>query len=501
MLCKAGMLMPVQEMLINGSTELFTDTDENGFTAIHYAAAYGHVQLLKTFQQFKLPLDMRAENDNQAQCIHMAACRGSIPCVEFLLNAGIPIESTDAGGCTPLLVTAKNGHAPLAIYLINKGANVRHIDNEGDTVLHWAAYTGQTDLVQLLMRFGLNPAQLDSFDQTPLHNACVRGSINCVRELLRQDGMAKVLEWRDKNGKTPRMLAEGRRHRELLRFFDQMERKKTSSFSGVRMAFDWRMLVFGPPGNPRGLVLFVILNFFALGYPIYLLTILPNTLHELFVPHILFIILNVLTWVGYVHCSSKDPGFLSSNPEDYNYQMRQLATPMTNASELQESLRRLCHTCQLVKPLRSKHCQFCNRCVDHFDHHCPYIGNCVGYRNRHSFCLFVCGFSLSGFVASYMALYYFSHVESSFWLKVLFFYMLLFWAISSYISYTLWQGILENITLNERINWKRYGYMKAPNGGFYNQFKKGKMQNILEFFHISKETTSFNREKRRVNVV
>ena len=48
------MLMPVQEMLINGATDLFTQTDENGFTPVHYAAGYGHVQLLKTFQEFKV---------------------------------------------------------------------------------------------------------------------------------------------------------------------------------------------------------------------------------------------------------------------------------------------------------------------------------------------------------------------------------------------------------------------------------------------------------------
>jgi hypothetical protein len=34
-----------------------------------------------------------------------------------------------------------------------------------------------------------------------------------------------------------------------------------------------------------------------------------------------------------------------------------------------------CQFCQLMKPMRSKHCHKCKRCVVKFDHHCPFLGN------------------------------------------------------------------------------------------------------------------------------
>lgn len=48
-----------------------------------------------------------------------------------------------------------------------------------------------------------------------------------------------------------------------------------------------------------------------------------------------------------------------------------------------------CDNCKHFREPRSKHCHYCNNCVDKFDHHCVWIGNCVGSRNYRTFFFFL----------------------------------------------------------------------------------------------------------------
>eukprot|EP00629_Pelagomonadales_sp_RCC1024_P008598 CAMPEP_0119294452 /NCGR_PEP_ID=MMETSP1329-20130426/48028_1 /TAXON_ID=114041 /ORGANISM="Genus nov. species nov., Strain RCC1024" /LENGTH=418 /DNA_ID=CAMNT_0007295345 /DNA_START=261 /DNA_END=1514 /DNA_ORIENTATION=- len=76
-----------------------------------------------------------------------------------------------------------------------------------------------------------------------------------------------------------------------------------------------------------------------------------------------------------------EPGVLPRNPPDAK---PSLPPGCADAADL-----KICHTCNLVRPARSKHCGSCNNCVELFDHHCPWLGTCVARRNYGYFALFL----------------------------------------------------------------------------------------------------------------
>ncbi|WAR30690.1 ZD12A-like protein [Mya arenaria] len=50
---------------------------------------------------------------------------------------------------------------------------------------------------------------------------------------------------------------------------------------------------------------------------------------------------------------------------------------------------RYCDYCEIMPPLRSKHCEDCKQCVRRYDHHCPWLETCIGERNHKYFWWFL----------------------------------------------------------------------------------------------------------------
>jgi hypothetical protein len=93
-------------------------------------------------------------------------------------------------------------------------------------------------------------------------------------------------------------------------------------------------------------------------------------------------------------CSVVDPGYLALVDVETPpaLEMSRLRLPIPQSAEVDDEhppQLRFCTTCHMYQPIRTKHCEDCDRCVRTYDHHCPWIGTCVGENNRSWFLLYL----------------------------------------------------------------------------------------------------------------
>ena len=126
--------------------------------------------------------------------------------------------------------------------------------------------------------------------------------------------------------------------------------------------------------------------------------------------NILFHLLQLIAFVSYFITSCMDPGYIplalnnpilslnerNPNVEDSEYidytDSYEKSVSEWNKMILidpEEPPTNFCWNCKYIRPIRSKHCYDCGRCVGKFDHHCPMIGNCIGGKNHRYFLLFL----------------------------------------------------------------------------------------------------------------
>ncbi|EFA79581.1 Ankyrin repeat-containing protein [Heterostelium album PN500] len=359
-------------------------------------------------------------------------------------------------------IRLQNPHADLS-------SAVNSSDDSGNTPLHWACYKKNYDIVKYLISMGGNPNQPNTDEgQTPFHWACIGGDPFIVKYVLNSGGDPFL---QDRRGYNSLIHASQYGEMKIVRYLLEKGVGLMSRDQLGQTALHWAAY----QGHIQ-LILFLVnkgaeldaLDTYgrtALHWACYKGHKDPIKALADFGGNLLTKDTNGDTPIDL--CRQQNHTYLARTLAIYpHHPLRKLGPDFLSAIENELKVPEVCSSCLINKPIRSRHCRTCKRCVARFDHHCGWINNCVGANNNLAFimllALFTISYSLSMVLNfKYLALTpdapaflsFFSwltfHYAENKGLLVLISYESLIMAWISRLFYVQVTGVMNNVTMFE----------------------------------------------------
>ncbi|KAI5632954.1 DHHC palmitoyltransferase domain-containing protein [Phthorimaea operculella] len=515
------------------------ERDYSGFDIVK-ATQYGAFSRVK--ELVEAGWDVNQPDAETVTLLHWAAINNRREIIQFLLSRGAAVDAV--GGelqATPLQWAARQGHLEAVVLLVRAGADPRLRDAEGCASLHLAAQFGHTAVVAYLVARGADPDEGDAGGMTPLMWACWKvAAVDPARLLLTLGASPHPAD--RAHGNTAlhwAILARNSTAISTLVLYGNASLDQSRSHCFRKLAYDRKFRWWTMAGLPLlgfyliGLVLelsasywlkALLLGALCLAMQALASAMLDDDLKNMFPLSVylatkvwfyitwvvfissavgfwgtlLFLVCSGALWVTFLRSWRSDPGVITNTRQDKLRTIVELSEGAWGRGGFEPA--RFCSACLVRRPLRSKHCAVCNRCVAKFDHHCPWVGNCIGAKNHIYFIGFLvslmgmCLWTLWGGVQYYRAncpvgadeaeLPVLAWARCNAWLM---------WVLANAAFHLFWVLVLTacqlylvvclGMTTNEQLNRGRYRHFQARGGR--SPFTRGPLLNLADFLRCS----------------
>uniref|UniRef100_A0A5K3ETX1 ANK_REP_REGION domain-containing protein n=2 Tax=Mesocestoides corti TaxID=53468 RepID=A0A5K3ETX1_MESCO len=175
--------VPIVELLLQRGADPNMKEKKIESTPLIEAAKEGFDCVVKLLLQYGASVSQTTNTGYTA--LHYAAANGHLECVKLLLEHGSPLEEQNENGHTPLMEATSNGHIEVARCLIEHGANINtHSTEFKESALTLASYKGHAEMVKFLLDAGASHEHRTDEMHTALMEAAMEGHVEVAKLLL-----------------------------------------------------------------------------------------------------------------------------------------------------------------------------------------------------------------------------------------------------------------------------------------------------------------------------